>query len=390
MSELVINSLEKIGNRLVCHVTEPNETARSLWVETMPEWSSYLCDDRVDGFFIICLYRAIKEGWNLRSMVPISERLYYQTTTYMLNLYSEIFGKEKINIDVPVTTKKLSVGSAVGTGISCGVDSLYSVYYHSNLLSKNYNVTHLVLLNVGAYHIASEDPSIMFQVETERAESFCQQHGYSFVKIDSNIRDYLPYSYTEYHGIVNGSTVLTLQSLFKVYYSSSSYKIEEFKIDKNDLSHVEIFNLSVLSTDNITFYSTGGEVSRFEKVKALSQWKPSYGTLHVCNSHSKNCSNVECVKCCRTMIELDVIGALGNYRDVFDVEKFENKKNDYLANFWARKALRHDHYAIEMWPDFTKKYRIPLMKKIDAALRFVISRLRIYDMKTIKYMLKMR
>lgn len=90
------------------------------------------------------------------------------------------------------------------------------------------------------------------------------------------------------------------------------------------------------------------------------------------------------------MIELDVIGALGNYRDVFDVEKFENKKNDYLANFWARKALRHDHYAIEMWPDFTKKYRIPLMKKIDAALRFVISRLRIYDMKTIKYMLKMR
>ena len=390
MCELVINSLEKRGNRLTCYVTEPQEATRSIWVETMPEWSSYLCDDRADGFFIICLYRAIKEGWNLRSMVPVSERVYYQATTYMLNFFTEIFGKEKIKVDVPITTGALPKGNAVGTGISCGVDSLYTVLYHSDLPALNYNVTHLVLMNVGAYHIASEDPAYMFQVEIERAKKFCDEYGYSFVKIDSNIRDYLPYSYTEYHGIVNGSTILTLQSLFKTYYSSSSYKIGEFKVDKNDLSHVEIFNLSVLSTDNTSFYTTGGEVSRFDKVKALSQWKPSYDTLHVCNSHSRNCSEVECVKCCRTLIELDVIGALENYRDVFDVDKFNRNKNDYLATFWARKVLRHDQYAIEMWPEFTKKYNIPFVKKVGAAFRFVLSRLKIYDVNTIKYLLKMR
>lgn len=389
MTELVIESLRKENDRLICSVIEDGKR-KDIWVEVEPEFVPFLCDDRADGFFIICLYRAIKEGWNLRSLVPVSERLWYQATTYLLELYSRIFSKDIIKVDAPIISTPLQEGFAVGTGISCGVDSLYTVYTHSDLPAKDYNVTHLVLMNVGAYHIASENPQDRFNDEIRRGRTFCDKYGYSFVKIDTNIRDYLPYSFTEYHGIVIGSTILTLQSLFKTYYSSSSYMIGEFKLDPLDLSHVELFNLSVLSTENTTFYSTGGGVTRFEKVRCLSKWNPSYDVLHVCNSHSKNCSEVYCVKCCRTLVELDVIGALDNYHSVFDVKRFRDNINDYLSELWARKILRHDHYAIEMWPEISRKYKIPLSKKIYAFWHFLAVRLRIYDRKQIKQLLSLR
>ena len=389
MNELIIESLFKKENRLVCSVSDGGEK-KDIWVEVEPEFSSFLCEDRADGFFIICLYRAIKEGWNLRSLIPVSERIWYQATTFMSEFYSQIFSKERIKIDVPIVSSPLPKGEAVGTGISCGVDSLYTVWSHSNLPAKDYNLTHLVLMNVGAYHIAAEDPLARFNDEISIARTFCKKYGYSFVKIDSNIRDYLPYSFTEYHGIVIGSTILTLQSLFKTYYSSSSYMIGEFKPDPLDLSHVELFNLSVLSTDNTKFYSTGGGVTRFDKVRQLSKWSPSYDTLHVCNSHSRNCSQVHCVKCCRTLVELDVIDALDNYRTVFDVDKFRNNINDYLSELWARKVLRHDHYAIEMWPEIKRKYKIPFIKKLNAGFRFVTTRLKTYSFSQIKQLLSLR
>ena len=94
MAELVIAALRREGNRLVCEVNDPEKGQYSIWVETESDYSSFLCDDRADGFFTICLYRAIKEGYNLRSLVPVSERLYYQASTYLLNFYSEIFGND--------------------------------------------------------------------------------------------------------------------------------------------------------------------------------------------------------------------------------------------------------------------------------------------------------
>ena len=387
--ELLIKSLKKENCRLTCCVQEPDREC-NIWVEVEDDFSSFLCDDRADGMFVICLYRAIKEGYDLRSLVPVSERLYYQTTSFMLNFYSEIFGKKRIKIDVPIISTPLPQGEAVGTGISCGVDSLYTVLTHSNLPSSSFNVTHLVLMNVGAYHISAEDPMFKFKNEVDRARKFCDRYGYSFVKIDSNIREYLPYPFTEYHGIVNGSTLLCLQSLFKTYYSSSSYRFSEFKVNPLDLSQVELFNLSVLSTDNTTFYSTGGDVTRFEKVKALSKWEPSFDTLHVCNSHSVNCCDVSCVKCCRTLVELDVIGALDNFKSVFDVNRFRENISDYLSELWVRKIFRHDHYAIEMWPEISRKYKIPFLKKMRAIRHFLTVRFRIYNWKQIKQLLSLR
>lgn len=201
--------------------------------------------------------------------------------------------------------------------------------------------------------------------------------------------DFLPYSYTEYHGLVNGSTILSMQLLFSVYYSSSSYKISEFKLNRFDVSQFELFNLAVLSTNNTVFYTTGGDVSRYEKVRELSNWQPSYNYLNVCNSYSRNCSRLKCVKCCRTIIELDALNSLDKFKNVFDVNLYEEHRSDYLAEFWARKVFRHDHYAIECWDDLSKKYSISLSCKLKAAYRFLTTRLKKYSISEIRTLMKL-
>lgn len=391
MEKLTIERVYKESNRLVCALTEAG-VSKEIYVEVEDEFVDYLVDDRADGFFTICVYKSFKEGYELESKVPCSERLLYQVKSYMLNVYAEAYKCEPISISAPSTSVKLQSVGGVGTGITCGVDSLYTIEEHSSIFKNrektDYDVTHLVLLNVGSHDIGSEDAVSLFNNRINLARNFCNDYGFKFVKIDSNFRSFLPYDYTEYHGIVNGSSILTLESLFKVYYSSSSYKISEFKINPHDVSQFELLNLAVLSTENTTFYTTGGDVSRYAKVKALADWEPAFNYLNVCNSQSDNCSKIDCVKCCRTMIELDALNALERFSNVFNLEMYNKNKYDYLAEFYARKILRHDHYAIEMWDDLMAKYSIPWANKVRAIFRFISYRLKIYGVSRIITLVK--
>lgn len=392
MEKLVINRVYRNGSKLVCEI-EIRGVKNVLQAIVDEEYADYLTDDRADGFFVICMYKCFKEGLCLESKVPVSTRLLYQVKNYMMNVYCEAYHVSPFSVEAPTTDVVLPSAGGVGTGITCGVDSLYTVACHCNLggmqCLPKYQLSHLVLMNVGSHDIGKEDTATLFSNRVTLAKNFCNKYGFKFVEIDTDFRAFLPYDYTEYHGIVNGSVILLLEKLFGIYYSSSSYKISEFKLNRYDVSQFELFNLAVLSTDNTTFYTTGGDVSRYDKVKLLSQWEPSFNFLNVCNSYSTNCSKQHCVKCCRTMIELDALNALENYKSVFNLELYEKNKYDYLGEFYARKVLRHDHYALEMWDDLTKKYSIPFHNKVKALWQFVVSRMRIYDLKRIILLLKL-
>lgn len=385
---LVIEKLEKNLNKLICNVREKNEQ-KTLWISVEENFAKYLCDDRADVFFIYCVYKAIKEGYDLVSKVPVSGRLVYQTKRFLAPVLAKVLKVAPIKIDVPSTFSSLSSQNAVGTGVTLGVDSMFSIATHINSPEGNgFNLTHLVLMNVGSHSIGAEDELTLWENRISKAREFCKENNFEFVKIDTNVRDFFSYDYTEYHGLINQATILALQPLFRYYYTSSSYMMEEFGFNPDDFSQFELFNLAMLETEATSFYSVGGEISRYDKVKLLVNYPPSYKYLNVCNSYSDNCSKTTCVKCMRTILELDALNALDKYASVFDIQMYESNKMTYLSDMYARKVLRHDHYAIEMWDDLMKKYRIPLWQKIKGLYRFISSRLRIYNLKYIRYRLK--
>lgn len=377
MKQLIISDLQKMGGVLECKIYE-NEKPFVFRVEVEDEFSDYLCDDRVDAFFIICLYKAIKEGYNIKSKIPVSERIYYQANNYLNKMYAETFKKNPVQIDVPLITSSLPCRNAVGTGISMGVDSLYTIATHSDFnpqCPNSYKVSHLVLMNAGAFISSKEGGDMTFIKTIEKARSFSKEFGYSFVKIDTNILDFIPYWQMEWHGIVNGSIILTLQKLFSIYYSSSSYKFSEFKFNPKDLSQAELFNLMVLTTDTTRFYSTGGDVLRIDKVKTLTQWPPSYDYLQVCAYYAHNCSNYNCQKCGRTMVEIDAFDALEHYEKSFDIKRYKENPWKYIYYMYGRKVIMKDHYVNEMWELISMRYPINLSRKITALIDYTRDRI---------------
>lgn len=145
MKKLIIEKVYRDANRLCCDIMiEGNKS--TLWIEVENEYAPYLVDDRADVFFTICVYKCIKENCCLQSLVPVSTRLKYQVENYMMNVYCETYDVEQFQIDVLSIDDVLPSAGAVGTGITCGVDSLYTIACHSNLSGMeclpDYHLTH--------------------------------------------------------------------------------------------------------------------------------------------------------------------------------------------------------------------------------------------------------
>ena len=86
-----------------------------------------------------------------------------------------------------------------------------------------------------------------------------------------------------------GSVAYALQKLISVYYASSGAPIETFNIDINktngfDGSAIDIFSVYCMDTENLTFYSSGSEVNRNEKIEYISDYEVAQKYLTVCGS----------------------------------------------------------------------------------------------------------
>ena len=111
---------------------------------------------------------------------------------------------------------------------------------------------------------------------------------------------------------------LVLGRLFSRYYVPSSYKFTLLG-GFPDGSHPMFDHL--LATETMETIHDGGHLTRVAKTVAISQWPETYDLLRVCFKATgvqpdrdaiANCC--ACEKCLRTMMTLDVAGALDNYR----------------------------------------------------------------------------
>lgn len=361
------------------------EKAGTLFFEVEEKFGKYFDASRADCFVAALLPQAAMDGVDIESRVPVSERLLFQLNTFLCGVLAKVYEQRKITITAPLAEECAENAGAVGTGITCGVDSLYTVAEYSKTAFPRQNLTHLCLFNVGSHDIGAEDPAEMERSRIALAEKFCAENGYAFLHVASNVHDFSP-NYTRYYSILNAAAVMALPKLLCAYYVSSTYSVSEFHLTATDLTHFEIFVLDALSTRTLKFYSTGTEVSRFEKVKRLTAFPQSFAFLNVCNTYSKNCG--VCVKCLRTLYALDILDALDAYAAVFDVEAYRENRSRAIAECWVRAHLAKDGFCREMLPALRGKYGISVFEIIRESIRFVRSRLKIYSLSYIRYRLR--
>ncbi len=296
-----------------------------------------LCDAPV----VSLLLYAVKYGLSFVSEFPISEKLFYNLTKHVIPQLSlaKKAGYDETRIDMPLT-KEIYHGKWVGTGISLGVDSFTTIHeYKEECLLEEYKLTHLVHLKTGAHHgqlgyYDQQTEDKLFLAENTKVKEFCRKHNYKLIVVESNLHAVIctefGYGFDTTHTFRNLGCILLLQNLFSKYYYASAYNLDDFSINLSSTCGLyEKWLIPYISNESLEFYSANTNMSRFQKTRFISNFEDTYDNLHVCWHGTNNCG--QCKKCVRTLVALDVLGALEKYSKSFNLEHYYNNRESLIA-----------------------------------------------------------
>ncbi len=359
--------LRKENNRLVLYAPITLEGKRQLaWFSTEEEYGRFLTDDRLDAFVVGFLTTAMRQGEDIVCEAPLTRRLYYQLTQYLIPVMAsnmEIY--QPISVYAPLTDTPLPCEGAVGTGWTGGVDCMYTLMTHMQAQEPSRRLTHLLVANVGTLE-SDHNTELLHHMVQKTKDGIAAEANLQVVGIDSNLHLLQKENYLAVAAFRLPAAVLALQKLFGVFLNSAGYEFSRFSFVQENSAYYELLPLSCFETDCTVFYSTGGQTSRIQKLGELSKFPYALKYLHPCiyQHRSGNCGT--CGKCIRTMGALYAIGTLDLFKDVFDVAYFYEHKNDYLLDILSKGNSQHygevltamKQHGVEMPPEVLRLYRI--------------------------------
>lgn len=311
-----------------------------LWFEVPAEYKQYLCAERGDAFVVALLWYAMITGSDIESEAPLSEKMVFNIKRYLIPaLCTEKNGYRRIDIKGKTTNVPVNNALGVGTGMSCGVDSFYTLHqYSSDDTPAPYKLTHLAYFNMGAIFHPNRSENKTYTLEEfyettdrmseekrENAKQVAEQSNLPLVYVKSNLdSDYYRGAYGHTGVYRNCAMALSLQGLFSVYYNSSGGWPGYFDLTLTEGSqHYEALLCQCLSTESLSFILSD-YATRLEKTIEIADDKLAQKYLDVCFCFN-GCG--KCSKCIRTLVTLDIIDKVDQFKDVFDIDYFRNHRN---------------------------------------------------------------
>ena len=323
--------------------------------------NQYLTTDRCDAFIMGLLYFAMSHGYDFESQIPISEELYYNLENHFIDaLAHNGSGLHRTMLFMPTIPAPSHTGNIVATGISCGVDCLYTIHMHENIQIPDYRITHLGFYNVGSHQTGSsnEHDNQLYKGRYQLCKSFAEEYGYTFYTLKSNIHEFIDkyggYSHVNNHSYMAAYSILLLQKGISRYYYSAGYPYTDFRVNKThkgeelDSAMYDLLTFYTISGKNIKVYLAGGNIKRIDKTKILCNYPPAFKYLNVCVREAQNDST--CFKCIRTMLSIDAVGKIDNFKNVFDVSYYKAHKKHYIQSMWISATFFHDELSQEIIP----------------------------------------
>ena len=323
--------------QLVCEIVKPEGETNEIWYQVDSTWRNYLVTENADAFVADLVYYAMSYGVDILSDAPVSQKLLYQLNYH----YIPVVSKSKpffhgISIKAPAVPASYKTESFAATGISCGVDSYYTLLKHLDTEFSDYNIKVALFQDWYSIGFADDEKKKWRSHFRELTSEVANSLGIKAIYVSCNIDEVLPTPdfIDPYYGRVCDkglytfkycSAAFALGKLISKYYFSSGYDIEHFDLkpkgDVFDEDHYSLFNVSNLSNEIVDVFHFGGEATRIDKLNYLSKFPVVQKTLSVC-SEEKNCG--KCLKCIRTMGELYSIGKIDNFKECFPTEEFIN------------------------------------------------------------------
>ena len=323
---------------------------KTMWVAVEEKNEDMLADNVYDPFVLVPVILGMYYKQDVHIEGNISPRLYHNMQHYLMNIFdrfSDHTSPIKFTVNGFDTVKSPSGGGTlIGTGISCGVDSLVTIYdNYINEDDPNFRINSLFFVNCGTHGDFEDEASHKkYWDRVALNKTGAEELGLPMYLVNSNY-----HAFTHKWGeqkigyLAIYSCVLSLQKYIKRYYTSSnlSYdEIAEFNRLSRDFDiaeYCESFMPHLISTERFELVIDGCQYTRAEKTERISDWKFAQKHLNVCvpaTDKGHNCSC--CNKCMWTLIPLEAMGKLEKFKEVFDLDVYH--KN---AFWWKCGFLSH-------------------------------------------------
>jgi hypothetical protein len=339
-----------------------------------------LCTDLSDAYVIAFLNHCMRKDLDIVAESPISSHLYHNITEYIIPaLVHEDRHFKTIKINAPIMEdSQIRSGEHVGTGMSCGVDSLHSLWHYLNYEDSSRRLTHLCITDVGAFNAcygSEKRIEIVKQTAYERARTASKSVGLPLIEIECNITHVLPQNHKFTHTFTDLFSIMMMRYFWKIYYYGSAgngrLALELEGSCTQYSGHYDMFTLPLVSDGKLDIFSEGFLSNRYQKLKDIKDAPFAHKYLYSCTKSKNNCGC--CNKCLRNLWNLDALGCLDSFRESFDIDAYRKKRKEYMVKLvstvGSRKLFLEDASRIfseNKDPDYL--YALDEVKKIDAAV----------------------
>lgn len=132
MNEIRIQEIIKTEDSIQARIFI-NENEEIIKTTFNKEIANDTITDRIDAFVWGFLFFALCEGYDIVSDIPITDELYYNLEFHFINALTGCNPSlHRIQIKAPLINGIKGERRIVATGISCGVDSLYTIAQHTS------------------------------------------------------------------------------------------------------------------------------------------------------------------------------------------------------------------------------------------------------------------
>ena len=350
---------------------------RTLYFEIDKKFSYMLADDTCDAFVLIPLYLAMLHKQDLHIRGRISAKLYQNIKWYVQKIWCDFYdGLSPITFTVdgfiPPPKKR---GKLIGTGISCGVDSLSTIYDHFiRERDANFRINALFYFNCGIFGEFGDPQWLELTLNrNEPGKRAAKDLGLPCYYLNSNLHAFRKLvDMNKLNFIAVYSCALSLGNAVSRYYVSNGFSYNEIKdfnqhLHNNDMAgFCESYLVPLIQTERTELIIDGCQYRRVDKLKNIVDWDIARKYLNVCWQYTPDGSNCGgCGKCLRTMLPLEIMGKLDDFAAVFYLEKYRELSFRYKIH--CLKNYGKDPFETEN-VDFARENNFPMPEKREAYL----------------------
>ena len=349
---------------------------KTLWFAVRNENADMLTDETYDAFVLVPLYLAMYYHTDLHICGNMSKLLYQNIKWYVRRILCD-FSPDLAMVDVKADgfASIPGKGELIGTGISCGVDSLCTIMDHFvKEKDPEYRINSLFLFNCGT-HGAYEDPATyrLYEARCEMNKKAADELGLPVVQVTSNAHAFTHHIGEQKVGyLAIYSCMYSLQKMIDKYYTSSGDSYMEEKLFAKKKYNFDIAEfcesqlVPLLQTEHTRLIMDGCQYTRSQKTENIADWDIAQRHLNVCvnTTDGKNCSM--CSKCMRTLVPLEAMGKLEKFSGVFDLQVY--RKHAYGAKRKMVAEYEESNYNTDN-VDYARVHHLPMPSRGMAVFR---------------------